>query len=268
VDSYNDIPAIRNSDLNDFYKSPALYKYRKDHPDTERHDYYDIGTMYHKVILEPETIQRDILLYDMQDRPQPTMTMAGKENKAWMAQLVETAEKKKKQLISMEHYNQAQAMAESTYDDPVAKELLAVESEHEVTRLWKHNDMDCKCKIDILNPFFNADLKSAADAEPYSWQRKAYSTFRYHRQAGMYSDGDAGGLFTGEKEFFFIVCEKEPPYQVAVHQVTFELLMDGIAEYQRLTSEIKACIKSDKWPGYSYHTFDGKFTWDLPKWAQ
>lgn len=272
MDPYFKLPGCNNSSLNDFLECPQLYKWKQDNPKEEKQDYFDLGTMYHKVILEPETIQRDIMFFDMEKRPEPGMTMGAKANKVWKFELEVAATNKGKQLINVEHYNQAKAMAEATLEHKAARELIQNDAnEYEKVTEWEHDGMKCKSKVDITNPFFLVDLKSAApgQAEPKAWQRKGFSTYRYHRQAGMYSDGAADGAFEvqGQTEFFFIVCSTEPPYLVAIHQVSSELLLEGILEYRRIVSEIKQCQENNFWPGYEYRTVDGVFQWEVPAWA-
>jgi hypothetical protein len=85
----------------------------------------------------------------------------------------------------------------------------------------------------------------------------------------MYLDGDADGDYKiDSKPFFFIVCEKTPPYDVSVHELSNDLIAYGISQYRRMVNQIKLCEKEGYWPGYSSKSHSGVFTWDLPKWLQ
>src|SRR5690606_27230177 len=169
-----------------------------------------------------------------------------------------------KMVLKKEEYDTLQRMNEAVMKNGFAKELVT-DSANKIEQYisWEYNDIQCKGKVDILNPNFMADPKTCQDASPLDFSRTIWN-YEYYRQAGMYLDGY--GMQT--KPFYFIAVEKTAPFGVSVHKCSQDMIDYGIQEYQDLVDQYKACLNSGNWPGYEKDAFMEYFDADLPKWVK
>lgn len=254
ADPYFKIKKISNSSLGWMYKSPAYYKYRIDFPQfQESTPALTMGSLVHCLVLEPENFNRDFWILKTETRPQQDKGMTSNINKAW--KLEQEQEHSEQDLITEDVLIQAEAISKSLNRE--AKSLITAKgNEFEKTIEWNKDGFDMKGKIDICNDYFLADLKTAQSSDPDTWQRKAYWDFQYYRQAAVYLDGDADGIYTGDKEFYFIVVEKFAPYLVSIHKVSSSIIAKGMVQYRDMLAKIKKCQDSDNWPHYDKEVYE------------
>jgi hypothetical protein len=235
---------LSHSSLSWFKRSPAYFKWKVEHPEEVAETPALIfGNLFHTMVLEPDKVEERFFIFDQEQRPEKDKTMASKANKEWKALQVGLA--KNRYLISQSDFNNAQNMQDAVMEK--AGDFITSKGENEQHIQWRHDGQDFKGFIDRNCPDFMLDLKTAVDATPRQWQRKAYWDYSSHRQAAMYLDGDAKGMYTGDKEFYFIVVEKEPPYLVSINLVSKTKIAEGMTEYKDLAKRIKACRKSGQW---------------------
>ena len=234
---------LSHSSLGWFKRSPAYFKYMIEQDEKIETDALIFGNVFHTMVLEPKMFDSRYFVLNLEERPEKNKTMASKENKLWKQSELEKAGDKR--LIGSTDKKNAENMAESLFRK--AGDLIRGATEYERRIDWRREGVDLKGFIDIDHDIFMADLKTAADATPHQWQRKAYWDFNSHRQAAMYLDGDAKGLYTGDKDFYFIVVEKKPPYLVSIHLVGKNKIAEGMTQYKELIKGVKACRKSGKW---------------------
>lgn len=271
-DPYFDIPAISNSRLSLFEKSPMHYKYLMEHPKPPTAAML-FGSLVHYVVLEPHMLKDYIIVFDETKRPEPDKDYKTKVNQIWRANFFTQADLEKKIAVSKEDFDFAQRIRDKLYTYPQSKEILNASGnllEHGVR--WKHGKSNCKGKIDIRNPYFLADLKTGADVDPPEFQKNIFNR-KYHRQGGMYLDGDAEGKldFANMKEFMFIAVETEEPIGISVHRLTRPVIERGYEEYCNLTEQLQVCIDTDIWQGYEYKADiekDGIFDVHLPNYLR
>ncbi len=214
-----------------------------------------LGSAVHVLTLEPKKFDDYFYVLDFSQRPEHDKTMASKINKDWKQDVI--MGNVDKELLTEEQFEQAKNMTDSLLSE--AGDLInAKGNKFEVPIMWEKLGIKMKAKIDIKNYNYLADIKTAADSSPFKWQRKATYDLQYYRQAAVYLDGDADGLYTGEKEFYFIVVEKVPPYLVSIHLLDKTMIAKGMAEYEHLLGGLKKCLKTDKWPHYEKELY----TWE------
>lgn len=246
MDPYFQIKRESNSSLGWLYKSPRLYEYRKSTPMVPT-EAMNFGSLLHCLVLEPENFDRDFFRLDETQRPEPDKTFGSKLNKAWKEMILE--ENADKILVDADMLKLAEAVARSVQIE-ASSFLRADGNVFEDTILWKKDGVEMKGKIDIRNPYFLADIKTTADSMPDKFQRKAFWEYQYHRQAAVYLDGDAGGIYTGEKQFFFIAVEKTAPYLVSIHEVSKAKIAEGMVQYRSLLADLKHYKEKNEWPHY------------------
>lgn len=240
---YDNIPAVRRSDLWELRKSPAHYLYAVTHP-KEATPALLFGIAAHKYILEPETFWDEYALAPNVDR----RTKAGKE--AWSAFQEDLGEKK---ALAETDLEVIQAMDEAIFANPLAAYLLK-SGKHEVPVEWTDQETGepCKCRPDVLTEWngvdWIVDYKTTTSCEDGAFER-ACRIYGYKLQAAMYTEG----VFIGrleDRRFAFVAQEKNPPYAVRVYLCDPGFIEEGTELFRELMEIYHDCKTSGNWPGY------------------
>lgn len=231
---YNNIKALRNSELGLLEKSFAHYK-----RGSERTAAMIFGTAFHMYVLEENTFWENFIVAPKYDG----RTTEGKKIKAQLDEQAQAG----KEILKNEDFETIKAMRQSLFNHPKAKNIFT-DSENEGAYTAEINGAPCKCKLDAQNKGIFFDLKSTDDAS-YNGFRKSIGKYRYDRQAAFYGDIAAsnGIEFKG---FVFVAVEKEFPYHVACWALDPSSIELGRQSYLKLIEK------------YKYHTenpqaFDG-----------
>jgi len=243
--NYDDIPAVRRSELWEIRKSPLHYIYAVTHQE-EPTQALAFGTAAHKYILETEDFWKAYVLAPEVDR----RTKDGKAR--WNMFLDELAETEKSS-ISISDYTIIEDMNEAVLKNPTAAALLKTgihEKPIEWTD-WATGEL-CKCRPDCLTEYngekYIVDYKTTTSCEDGHFERscKAYG---YKLQAAMYSEGVFAQTFEKHR-FAFVAQEKKPPYAVRVYFCDDGFIEEGMAQFRELIGIYHKCKESGKWPGY------------------
>lgn len=263
-------PETSNSDLGDFKRAPAFFRYRKDNPEEKEagaipppasQAVFDIGTAFHMRVLEPDLYTKRVLELP----PINFRSKSGAETWEDISSIHEG-----KLFLRNESAQIVNGMAESVLKTPACKDFLDAKGKTELSVFREINDNDgnpikCRCRIDKAFdavPFLG-DVKTAIDASPEGFE-KAIWNYSYYRQAGMYSDLYAQATGQELKAFLFLVVEKKPPHLSAVYQLDSSVITEGIIEYRELATRMNRCLKTNDFPGYG----NGELTeLTLPDWA-
>lgn len=234
-------------------KSPALYKFNVENPEFKpKTPALIFGNLYHTTVLEPHKINEEFFAIDILKRPDPTKSMNSTENKNWKAELEML--NSGKQLVEVSDINNAANMRDVLMDQ--VGEFITNVKEVEEELHWQKRGIDMKGFIDGNHPDYAFDLKSAIDATPDQWQRKANWQFDTDMQAAIYLDGDADGMYLGDKEFYFFAQEKTPPYLVSVHLVGKERINEGMHKYTAALTKLRNCRKANEWPHFDKTVYE------------
>jgi len=260
------------SSLKEFQKSPRhLLEYWEG--EKKETDEMIFGSFFHTMVLQPEKLEKEYKLWDEERRPDLNTGMTSKVNKEWKFKMLNWAKLEGINWITPENWQRAEDMKKSLMNyDKSAELLTAAENEFEKEITWKCRGEECVAVLDIRNPYFVADIKTARSAYPPEF-RYAISKFRYWIQGGMYVDGENESLdlpMDDWKDFYIIAIEKEPPYLVSVHLLSKEAIARGITEYRMLIDSYKIA-KDNLERGYDFWSpfgEDGIFIYDLPKWLE
>lgn len=240
--SYDEIQAIRRSELAKMSESPEKFKYYIDHPEPPTPALI-FGQLFHATALQPEMVDDLFAVAPMVDR----RTKAGKEAFAEFE-----ASSENKTVVTAEMYQQAKEMTEALYRNGYAKRLL--NGERETTFVWK-DDLSgetCKCRTDCLmevnGELVIVDLKTTDNAETEAFMRSAIK-YQYDLQAAMYSEGVKAN--TGKKPLFvFIAIEKKPPYAVNILQADELFIKRGYDLFREYIGMYHECKQTGEWFGY------------------
>ncbi len=255
-------PAISNSKLSWYKQSPAHYKYFQEHG-TEDKPAYIIGNATHIILFEPNLFKKNFHVLDETQRPEPDKDYRNSKNLIWKKEQIEAFSHKS--IITYSEYDMIMFMMEALNKNDQAIEIIkGCEFEKEVFWTDPITGLSCKKKVDISGVSHRADYKTTDNADPYKWQRKAWS-LDYYRQAGFYDLDE-------HKDFWFIAQEKIAPFGVSVHKCTEDMLNYGKDESMKLLGQIKSCQDENYWPGYEIKTpvdsRDDFFEFDIPGWVR
>ena len=164
---------------------------------------------------------------------------------------------------------QAEAMAKSVNEHPVASALLA-DGRPEVSLFWVDDatGVKCRARLDWLpnavkgRRLIVPDLKTAVTAAPSEFS-KAAANFAYYGQGMHYLDGVRALGLDLDPAWLFITVEKARPHLVSVGQLSdredLRLARAVVDHCRRLYAE---CSATDNWPGYGHGINDLR----LPTW--
>lgn len=135
---------------------------------------------------------------------------------------------------------------------------------HPRTKRW------CRSRPDYSpNPggrrFIMVDYKTANHADEDSFG-KATAEHGYHIQHAMACAAIRNLGIHDNPEMVFVVQEKEPPFEVAVHFLPFTAMVLGERKYDQAVTLYDQCVTSGKWPGFGGVTAEPLLT-VLPRWA-
>lgn len=243
--TYNDIPAVRRSELWEIRKSPAHYWYAHTH-ESEPTPALKFGTAAHKYVLETDDFWNAYIIAPEVDR----RTKDGKATwYSFQRQLEETG----KESVSVSDYITIQEMDNAIMQNPTAAALLKT-GRHEVPIQWTDPETGelCKCRPDVLTEYngkrYIVDYKTTTSCEDGAFER-ACRMYGYKLQAAMYTEGVMAETFDVYR-FAFVAQEKNPPYAVRVYFCDEGFVEEGTALFHELLGLFHYCRIHDEWPGY------------------
>jgi hypothetical protein len=269
---YHRHPAASKHGLDDFRKAPALFRYKRDNPRESTSPALRFGSLYHTLLLEPDTLGSlyAVVPADAPKRPTSVQRNAKKpsletlEAVAWWDNW--SASNAGKEIVDAEDIGRAQAMRTAVMRHPAARAALTEHALHtEASMFWRDPEtgVECRGRPDrIRTDGLIIDPKTCQDASPEAFQRAAWN-YGYYRQAAFYCD--AWQIITGEKPqaFVFIAQESEPPFLTAVYIASPQMIELGRAEIREDLRRFAECLSSDTWPGLP----DQPQELTVPAWA-
>ena len=242
---YDDIHAIRRSNLWEMRKSPAHYKYAVDHVEDPTPALL-FGIAAHKYILETDDFWKSYILAPEVDR----RTKAGKE--VW-ASYVDELNETGKSGITIADYTEIEDMYAAVMQNPTAEALLK-NGPHEAPYTWTdaQTGLECKCRPDCIATYngekYIVDYKTTQSCDAGAFER-ACRYYGYQLQAAMYIEG-VFNVTMHVCKFAFVAQEKKPPYASRVYFCDSGFIDEGMELYRRLIDRVAECEKSGIWPGY------------------
>jgi hypothetical protein len=200
----------------------------------------NIGSAFHTLLLEPELFSKEFAVAPKIDR----RTTKGKEEFAIFME-----ENANKILLTDDQYAKASVMANHVKQHEIVTTLLD-ESLFEQSIFWTDEEtgIQFKTRPDIWSSKMVVDLKTTADASVQGFTRSALN-YGYYLQAGMAFEA-CKAIGKPFEMFVILAAEKEAPYVPAVLIMDQNALQFGIDQFQSYKKRLKACLDSNKWPGY------------------
>lgn len=245
---YNQLPAVRRSDLLLLRRSPKHLEYAKSidgmQPPTPAMVF---GSACHKYVLEgADAFNTEYAVAPAVDR----RTKQGKEE--WE---IFKLENEGKEVITPDDFEQIRDMKRALREHPTAMTLLS--GEHEQSYVWTDDETgeDCKIRLDCLTNYQGrpliVDYKTVSSCEDGVFERECRK-YGYKIQAGMYTEGLAVATnFMTDAGFAFVAQEKTPPYAVRVYTCDPGFIEQGNRQFHELLRCFHECRVTDNWPGYA-----------------
>lgn len=273
IDDYYKIDKMSHSRMVNFRQSPRHYLYSLTH--FEETKAMILGRAFHALVLEEDKFDDQFYGIDISKRPDMVHGMTSKMNKAWKEDY--QVRNSKKSYLSEKDFDTIRRMKDALFLDPKSAELFQEVHTVECSLFWTDPEtgIEIKMKLDAMADDFTIDLKSCVDAKPEIFASHAFN-MEYHGQGALYRNGrpiakDKTGkaLKMKKGDFYFIACEKEPPYGISVNKASKSFLDAGERLYDQTLSDFNfwrqmgapdVCYEWRKPFGYS--------TLDAPYWAK
>ena len=230
------------------------------------------GKRTHTFVLEPGEVEKRYIKApsDMPKRPTAAQLKAKKPSDATKEAIERWAEwdacAQGREVITADDWSMYEQAAAAVWDNKYGRALLEQDGWAESTLHFddEASGVACKSRPDWLlkDGTCIVDLKTTRDAGP-AFERSA-DKFRYHVQAGFYTEAVRRTLGMTPQAFIFLCVELEPPFSVAVYKADDEFVRAGWEEARVDLQVLAACRASGKWPGYG----DTVRTLRLPPWKR
>ena len=242
--------AISKSRLANMSVCPAYFKWCEDNP-TEPSDDMVLGSAFHKIVLEPETFDKEFMIMPHFDR-------RTKEGRLGYENLMNKVQGGAITLITKEQYDTICGMRDSIMSNPYARKLINGNIEQSMYFTDDLTKVECKCRPDVWRKVADrvviTDLKSAKSVMPNDFMRDCVK-YHYDLQTAMYRDGASKvlGVPKDNIDFVFIAVEKKPPYLLNIMQADTYVIQKGEADFREYIGTYKECLETQNW-----YSFNGK----------
>lgn len=252
-------PALSSHDLMLMKTSIRNYLYRKSVVE-EPTKAQLFGSAFHEYILQPELFEQH---YFCLDKEYDKRTKEYKE-------LVSSQDISARQILDFKDFATFEAMRRNlhdylVYDVPESwDELTRGNVDIEKPLFFEFQGHECKMMPDIINfsRGYIIDLKTIDRIESENQLLKHIWNMNYYIQAAHYVNGL--DLLRGTiAEFYFVFCEKNPPYEVAFVKVSEALIEYGYRETIDLIDKYKNYLKTRE-----VQAFNQIITADVPNWVK
>lgn len=153
-----------------------------------------------------------------------------------------------------ESYEAITHMLESCYQDKVIQGLIA-NTEYQLSIFWTDDQTGIKLKTrpDICKRKKNVvvNVKTTLDGSPFAFSREL-AKYDYPLQAVVEMNGCIqSGLMTAVDNYFWLVVEKEPPYNATIYEFDQNDIKVCYDKLEFVLSQIKKAQEKNFYPGYS-----------------
>ena len=230
--------AISKSRLANMSVCPAYFKWCEDNPQEPSEDMV-LGSAFHKIVLEPETFDKEFMIMPHFDR-------RTKEGRLGYENLMNKVQGECITLITKEQYDTICGMRDSIMSNPYARKLINGNVEQSMYFTDDLTKVECKCRPDVWRKVSDrvviTDLKSAKSVMPNDFMRDCVK-YHYDLQTAMYRDGASKvlGVPKDNIDFVFIAVEKKPPYLLNIMQADTYVIQKGEADFREFIGTYAEC---------------------------
>ena len=245
---YHKLDAHSSSRLKDLLDCPAVYRWKKDHPEAqEPSEFTELGTAAHCYLIEPDTFEERYFI------TKPGFSRSRNTDKA----IAEEAERTGKTQIKQYDYDRVREICDAVMLHPFAGDLIRLADGRERSAVWLRDGKRCKARFDfdcVTQCGVIADFKVTSSPHPDDWARHAQS-FYQHVQAAWYPSGYVQAAGSGEEppDWAWIIAPDSPPYRgrIWVAMPTPNWIDYGQREIEKALAIHDKCVSDGNWPGYA-----------------
>jgi hypothetical protein len=243
-------------------KSLSLFKWMQTHPQETKLE-WDFGNAFEVALLDKTNFEKSVAILQTESwiakalAEKPTLTVP-KSSKCYEIEKDKfLADNKGKYLIpdvGPQSFQVIEYMLESCHKDAVIQKLIA-NTEYQLSLFWTdpNTGINLKTRPDICKRKKNVivNLKTAIDGSPSAFSREL-ANYEYPLQAAIEITGCIeSGLMEQVDNYFWLVVEKEPPYNATLYEFDPSDQRYSIDELDYLLNKIQSAREEDKYPGYS-----------------
>lgn len=245
-EEYNQIPALRSSNITQILKSPRHYKYSLENksPSTPAQEF---GTKFHMAVLEKDRFLKTYKI--MPDFGNQTYKANKEAKAAWLAD-----QPKDQQYITEKESDQISKMVEGLMRKDSFKKLASkpdIQTELAITSEIFGRPCKIRCDAISIQSKMIIDLKTTISARPEAF-RYSVRDYGYDVQAAFYLAVAAAETKTDISEWshYTVAVEKDGPYENQVFSYTDESITFGLREIMRSIEILKDCEQTNDWYGF------------------
>ena len=272
-DYHNEHEYISASRLKLAKKSLKLFKMSMDGKlHQERKAHFDFGNAFELALLDPDNFDTkvanevDILNEIYEKKPDTKSPRATTMYRDWM-----DSQDGKYVIHSIgdQSFETIRYMLESCYQDETIQRLIKnVEYQYSIYFKDRVTGLNLKTRPDICKSKKNVivDVKTALDGSPEQFARDCANN-DYPLQACMQIDGALqSGFMSSVDNYFWLVCEKEPPYSATLYEFAKDDIQWCMDSYNYVKGIVARAIEENKFPSYSQRADNQKgiLTLNLP----
>jgi hypothetical protein len=243
-------------------KSLALWKWSQTHPqETKAH--FDFGNAFELALLDKENFKDSVAILQtkywvskaLEEKPELKVPKSSACYKAEQSKF-ESLNEGKYIIpdVGPHSYEAIEYMLESCYRDATIQRLIT-NTEYQLSLFWDDpaTGMKLKTRPDVCKRKKNVvvNLKTTLDGSPAEFSR-TLANYDFPLQAAIEIRGCVEtGLMPWVDNYFWLVVEKEPPYNATLYEFDKSDQQYSMDELDYLLSKIQRAREEDLFPGYS-----------------
>jgi len=263
-DYHRNYTHISATSIKEAKRSLKQYKwFREGKFQKERQTHFDFGNAFELALLDKSNFDKEVAILQteywkaeaLKEKPDLKVPANSKKYKDFRDAFV--LENEKRYIIpdvGPQSFEYIEAMLESCYSDETIKKLISG-TEYQLSIFWTDPEtgLQLKTRPDICKRKKNVivNLKTTTDGSPKAFSRDL-ANYDYPLQACVEISGCIeSGLMAEVDNYFWLLVEKEPPFNATIYEfdkADIKLCMD---EYSYLINRIANAKNEDNWPGYS-----------------
>ena len=221
----------------------------------------DFGNAFELALLDQNAFEREVVLYDTDNRPEPNKTMGSTLNREWKEKIFNTDKYVISKYGEKESFQTIVKMLTSCHQDAVIQKLIkGIEYQYSIFWTDEKTGLRLKTRPDICKTKKNiiVDVKTTIDGSPEKFS-KDLANYDYPFQAVMQIDGvQRSGFMPHVDTYYWLVVEKEPPYSATLYEFDPEDIAWVMDEYDYVLGCVKQSFDKNLFPSYSYRA-DNKY---------
>lgn len=243
-------------------KSLSLWRWMQSHP-TETKLHLDFGNACELALLDKENFQKSVAILQTQawiakaNEGREKAYASPKQSKAYQTELEKfEAENAGKYIIpdvGPQSFEVIEYMLESCHKDAVIQKLIS-NTEYQLSLFWADplTGMNLKTRPDICKRKKNVivNVKTTNDGSPAAFS-KDLAKYDYPLQSAVEMRGCiATGLMDQVDNYFWLVLEKEPPYNATIYEFDKSDQQYSYDELDYLLNKMLRAKEENLYPGY------------------